>query len=84
MSMNLHCKQLELWQTPTHITYMCVMQDDGKISSNLKGKKARRALYMYRQWVRSCINGVWDDEEERKSHEEFLNNHVKRINDVIK
>lgn len=23
MSMNLECKEVELWQTPTHITYMC-------------------------------------------------------------
>lgn len=23
MSVNLRCKEVELWQTPTHITYMC-------------------------------------------------------------
>ena len=34
MSMNLHCDEINLWQTPTYITYMCANRHkivDGKL-----------------------------------------------------
>lgn len=38
MSTNLHCKELELWQTPTHITDMCINKyRSGKNKKNMPG-----------------------------------------------
>ncbi len=52
MSMNLHCDQLDLLQTPTWLTYACLMRPDGKIDSHpesIEGMK--RALYIYLEWA---------------------------------
>ena len=48
MSMNLHCEEVDLWQTPTYITYMCFSNEDGGWQG---------ILYRYTQWVKSCANG---------------------------
>lgn len=58
MSMNLHCTGVELRQTPTQVTYMCLVQPDGKIACELKGKKALHAMQIYKEWVKYCRNGV--------------------------
>ena len=50
--MNLNCKQMDLWQTPTHITYMCYSNADGG---------AKGIFYRYEQWMRSHLNGVVQD-----------------------
>lgn len=54
MSMNLHCKlngeKISLWQTPTHITYMCLYGKQFRRGEAVTGKTARRALELYRLW----------------------------------
>lgn len=55
MSMNLHCSQVNLLQTPTHITYMCYSNNDG-------GWKGIR--YRYLQWVMSHCNGAFKNRKE--------------------
>ena len=52
MSMNLHCEEVELWQTPTYITYMCYSDNDG----GLQG-----ILNRYCLWVKGTLDGVYDD-----------------------
>lgn len=47
MSMNLHCDQVQLWQTPTYITRMCYSNGDGGSNG---------ILYRYSCWVRSGGN----------------------------
>jgi hypothetical protein len=37
--MNLHCNNVCLIQTPTQITDMCMVQTDGTVAWELKGKK---------------------------------------------
>jgi len=54
MSMNLHCKEVDLWQTPTHITYMCYSNKNG----GWKG-----ILYRYSEWVRGQRTTFKDVEE---------------------
>ena len=55
MSINLHFhsgkKKLDVWQTPTYITEMCLMNKDGYMRFEVYGKAALRALHMYRTWV---------------------------------
>ena len=57
MSMNLHLKingkEIDLFQTPTHITYMCTMTNSGVPAFKLTGKKAHRAIYCYTEYVSS-------------------------------
>jgi len=64
MSMNLHVKfdgeEQILCQTPTQITYMCMVQPDGTCPFYLKGKKAIHALQIYIQWSAYKFNGSWN------------------------
>lgn len=50
MSMNLHCEEVELWQTPTWVTYMCYSNEDG----GWKG-----IFYRYSEWVKGTANGAY-------------------------
>lgn len=69
--MNLHCEEMELWQTPTHITYMCYSNQDG----GWRGIK-----YRYVEWVKSSTNGVWKDAKELQWARERVNDHLKKLN----
>ena len=55
MSMNLCLtvdgKTVELWQTPTYITDMCMMTSKG-VKSVMSGKQAMRALRIYFEWCK--------------------------------
>lgn len=83
MSMNLHCNQIELRQTPTQITYMCMVQPDGSVSSELTGKKAKHALHIYSEWVKGGLNGVWKDLEDLKLARVLVNEEMVKINKVL-
>lgn len=67
MSMNLHCKEVDLWQTPTHITYMCYSNKDG-------GSKG--ILYRYSEWVRGTLNGSYKNAEEARWAREQVEEHL--------
>jgi len=54
MSMNLHCAEVDLWQTPTYITYMCYSNNDG----GWKGIK-----YRYIQWIKGQRSQFKNKEE---------------------
>lgn len=75
MSMNLHCEEMDLWQSPTAITYMCYSHADG----GWQGIK-----YRYIQWVKGSLNGVWDDEAEHKSAIKAVNEHIEELNSYEK
>ncbi len=87
MSMNLIAfigkEEVDLYQTPTHITYMCLMNKDGLIEHELTGDEAKKALFLYLEWVKSTNNGVWEDEEALESARQSLNYHVKSIMEII-
>lgn len=81
MSMNLKCNEIDLWQTPTYITYMCYSNGDG----GWKG-----ILYRYKQWVRSHSNGVWGDgdncdgsQEDWEIIKNNIKHHIAEIENVI-
>jgi hypothetical protein len=77
MSMNLYCDEVELWQTPTYITYMCYSNEDG----GWKG-----ILYRYIEWVKDHTNGVWKDDQLDKYKEitDSVNEHIKELNTAAK
>lgn len=70
MSMNLRCKEVALWQTPTHITYMCFSNNDGGWEG---------ILYRYSEWVKGTLNGAWTSED-LADHKERVNNHLAELN----
>jgi hypothetical protein len=66
MSVNLHCKQLDLYQTPTYITYMCYSNNDG----GWRGIK-----YRYKEWVKGHLY-IREDVKEVQAQ---IDGHLKRI-----
>lgn len=83
MSMNLYIKidnkELSLYQTPTHITYICLMGTDGEIKSSLTGKAALRAVSCYCLWVESLFGGQYTSEEAAKEHKKNIQEHIKSV-----
>jgi hypothetical protein len=81
--MNLHLKingkEIDLRQTPTHITYMCTMTDSGSPAFRLTGKKAHRAMFCYIEFVKSSLSGVFTDKEELDNMREYVSDHVAEI-----
>ena len=73
MSMNLTCRGIELWQTPTYITWMCLSYDPetGQPDGGHEGVRRR-----YIMWVESSTDGVWKDanafELQRRAVEEHI------------
>lgn len=55
MSINLHCNKIDLWQTPTYITYMCLE------TSTLKS-----ALKAYLYWISNQSIKVIKTPEDQK------------------
>lgn len=83
MSMNLHCKQVELWQTPTKITYMCMTFAKGKVTS-VKGKRAAAALKRYLWWA-CLMDLVWTGTKEELREEVRIRRvHEKEVLQAIK
>jgi len=90
MSMNLHCDvgglKIDLIQTPTYVTYMCMVQSDGKISGQVTGKEAKRALYIYLEWVKFGISYQWPSKngDERQLNKELVDGEILKINKILK
>lgn len=93
MSMNLHARvkdeTIELWQTPTQITYTICVDENG-VAQELRGRNARRALQAYIQWVKLSTNGAWKSlealEEARadvKHHLEYVTKYLDRKGLVV-
>jgi len=85
MSMNLTLTDkdtgldIDLWQTPTFITWMC-------LSYNLETKEpdgghdgVRRR---YEEWVKSHTTGKWDSSEDLEYMTERINDHLSTIQKV--
>lgn len=70
MSINLYCEQMELWQTPTHITYMCYSNNDGGW---------RGVRYRYSHWVKSHLNGSWKDQKAYEAEKERVDEHLRQL-----
>lgn len=70
MSMNLNAKIGEevivLRQTPSQISYMCIIQPDGSIPSILTGNKAKHAMQIYLKWLEYDADGIWENSEDLK------------------
>ena len=83
MSMNLAVScdgiDLKLWQTPTYITRMCLMTENG-YRSRVKGNNAMRAVFCYLQWVSNY--GI-ELNDLKKEHANQVLNAVKKCSKLI-
>ena len=88
MSMNLYItvdgRELELYQTPSHITNMCMMGTDGEVKSEVKGKKAQRAIACYLEYVNSMKSGAFKSQEDYEMAARCVNEHVGAVTNWTK
>jgi hypothetical protein len=78
MSTNLHCEEVALWQTPTHITNMCYSKNHGGW---------RGILYRYSEWVKSHKNGVYTTAAELRTLQivkESIADHLQNLEKTAK
>jgi hypothetical protein len=77
MKYHLRCvldgKHFELWQTPTEVTFMCLITDDGVLYGVLTGKKARAAIARYVEWVKSY----------EETHKKIVKAHLEELQDAL-
>ena len=82
MSMNLYIEfegvEQEVYQTPTHITNMCLMTHAG-FDWSVTGNNAKRAVRCYMQWVASLKNGSYSSREEHYELTKPINDHIEVI-----
>ena len=83
MSMNLNCNLVDLLQTPTSVTKMCVATPDGYTMEDLTGYEAQRALQAYISWVQGRLDGLWNSTEELEAEEVFVKEHVDKVKSVL-
>jgi hypothetical protein len=79
--MNLHIEfdgvDQEVYQTPTYITYMCLMGASG-INSEVTSNKAIRAVNCYLEYVRGMSFG-----QEIKAYQQGKYAHIKAVTEAL-
>lgn len=87
MSMNLHIEinghEISIWQTPTQISYMCIVKSDGTTDSELTGVEAKRAVHCYLQWIKYSTNGVWDNKKDLEHRRQSVNEHIIKVKTAL-
>jgi NMD protein affecting ribosome stability and mRNA decay len=85
--MNLYIEvdglDIDVWQTPTHITEMCLMDHEGRWMHEVSGNDALRAVFCYTSWVESTLNGKYDSEEDFNQKRYMVQSHIKETLDAV-
>ncbi len=89
MSMNLFAEnngvEINLWQTPTWVTYMCIdSYKQDKHSGNPLQRKWKDTRHLYLEWVKSHSQGRWDSEVEWQEMVDNIKEHVDNIMSIKK
>jgi len=88
MSLRLHAvsgtTEIDLIPTPSHITYMIFVDHRGSLHRELIGQNAKRALYMYLEWVDSLDNSIYTEWMMTFYKEIYTNIHRQHIEEFIK
>lgn len=89
MSMNLYLrvdgKEVDLYQTPTHVTRMCLADGESfGYKWDVKGKRAKQAVTAYCHWVQSCSYGKYNSGEEAVDARKLVDQHIKGIIEEVK
>lgn len=84
MSMNLYARTknetINLWQTPTQISYTILPRS---CSQEVKGVKAKEAITCYLEWVHFSTNDMWTSREALKEAEENVKKHTRYIEQYL-
>jgi hypothetical protein len=80
MSMNLTCEGVELWQTPTYITWMCLSYDP---STGLPDGGHEGVRRRYIMWVESSTDGVWNDANALDRQRRSVAEHLKIVKSIV-
>ena len=72
--------QIDLWQTPTWVTWICLSYDpDSGVPDGDHGGVRRR----YIMWVEGSLSSrIWPDEEELELEQERIKSHIETVNSV--
>ena len=70
--------EVELWQTPTFITWMCLSYNPEQEPDG--GHEGVRRRYL--EWVKSNLGGVWEDKDDFEYLKERIEKHTKLIESV--
>lgn len=101
MSNNLYCKidnkEIRLWQTPTRITAILLVNENGELDpfDKLTGNDAKRVRWAYMGWVWNRRNEVtlyhYDGTSNRENYDNHRKHfsetgdaHIKEIKDLMK
>lgn len=86
MSMNLTLHdgedgpQIDLWQTPTWVTWICLSYDP-VTGAPVGGHASVRRRYI--MWVEGSLSSrIWTDEEELERERERVKGHIETVNSV--
>ena len=91
MSINLTCKEVELWQTPTWVTDMCVSvsrpptkKPDGRWRFASSDGGWRGVLFRYTCWVKARTEGAWANREDLEGMRDAVNRHLAELAKAVK
>jgi hypothetical protein len=89
MSMNLYIQcdgqELTMYQTPTVITQMCMLDSLGEVHFEFKGrKKSTRPIACYLKWVETFYNGTFDTEEDAKDNRLGIRDYIANAKKIVK
>ena len=76
MSLNLHCDEVELWQTPTWLTHIALYDDGGE------KRRPEETRYIYLTWVTSQLDGAYSSVEDAKLARDRVNYHKQEVIDA--
>ena len=78
MSMNLHSDEVDLWQTPTWISYLSLRDSNGD------ERPLEEALHVYISWVESLTEGGWESMEELENMRDRVRQHVEEVKEGVR
>ena len=76
MSMNLHSNAIELWQTPSWITEVAMYDGQGN------NRPVGEVIYIYSEWLKSTLNGVWTNYEELREARKQVKIHLEKLHNI--
>ena len=79
MSMNLTCDEMELLQTPTFITWMCLSYNP--ISKQPDGGW-QGILRRYEYWVEAQSNGAYESKKDHDETVKFYTDHINKLKKI--
>ena len=72
--------EIPLWQTPSHITFMCLSINSKETQEYDGGQEGVRRRYLH--WVNSFTSGSWEKREDLEHMIEDVEEHIELVKSV--